>query len=342
MNLPRTIPFVIVLLATLSVPSCDQIVLESAPENTPADLFEIIWSDIDRNYSYFPLKDIDWDSIYDTYKPLVAQTRNDDELFDTLSDLLDTLEDPHVNLYVSRNRYYSYVFSDTYPEYPKNYSPSIVRETYLENEQAVGPYRFSLIRDRNIGYLRISSFGATESQYRMLDQLMPHLRTTDGLIIDVRDNGGGSNSMSRFVAGHFTGQEVPYAVIRWKNGEGHHEFTAWETETFSPATSEPYLKPVILLTNRGCFSSTEDFVLAMGELSQVTTAGDTTGGGSGNPLLRELPNGWTYRFSHWQMATLEYRFFEGTGIIPDRAAWISEEDSLAGRDTILDLAIGLL
>jgi len=53
-----------------------------------------------------------------------------------------------------------------------------------------------------------------------------------------------------------------------------------------------YTDPIALLTNRRTFSAAESFVLAMRTLPQVTIVGDTTGGGSGNPLHRELPNGW--------------------------------------------------
>ncbi len=62
-------------------------------------------------------------------------------------------------------------------------------------------------------------------------------------------------------------------------------------------------KKVVLLTNRRCYSATNDFVNAMHSLNndneeqRIFQVGDQTGGGSGLPFSSELPNGWSVRFS---------------------------------------------
>jgi C-terminal processing protease CtpA/Prc len=94
----------------------------------------------------------------------------------------------------------------------------------------------------------------------------------------------------------------------------------------------------MVLTNRGVYSASEDFVLAM-RATKATIVGDTTGGGSGNPLIKALPNGWIYRIPRWQQVTPEMKSYEGTGITPDIAVWISKPDSLAKKDTILERAM---
>lgn len=77
-------------------------------------------------------------------------------------------------------------------------------------------------------------------------------------------------------------------------------------------------------------------------LPNVTRIGDFTGGGSANPALRTLPNGWQYTVSRW----IEYRpdgtTFEGVGIEPDIRVDISAADAAALRDTIMDTAIAHL
>ena len=71
--------------------------------------------------------------------------------------------------------------------------------------------------------------------------------------------------------------------------------------------------------------------------------GDTTSGGlGGQPITRELPNGWVYRIPTARELTPEKEIFEGVGIPPDIAVWITEQDSLNGKDTILEKAIQIL
>lgn len=340
----RRLPTILggVLIAATAVSGCDKLVLGDQPDNTHEDIFETIWTDIDQNYSYFPIKEVDWDSVYAAFKPRIERTSTQDELFLELSDMLDHLTDSHVNLYISKDRYYSYLFSSSYPEYPDNYYPAIIEDNYLESLQGFFPYRYGFLEGENFGYLQIISFGGSESSNRLIFDIMEYFNSADGLIIDLRDNGGGFDSNSQFIAGLFTDRDIPYAMVRWKNGPGHNDFTGWETKTISPSGQTPYQKPVVLLTNRGCFSSTEDFVLAMRQLPQVTVVGDTTGGGSGNPIHRELPNGWTYRFSRWQIVTLQKTYYEGTGLPPDDTVCITPTDSAAGRDTILERAVDYL
>lgn len=54
---------------------------------------------------------------------------------------------------------------------------------------------------------------------------------------------------------------------------------------------------MVVLTNRGCYSATNEFVSIMKYAPNVTIIGDKTGGGSGLPFTSELPNGWSVRFS---------------------------------------------
>jgi hypothetical protein len=97
-----------------------------------------------------------------------------------------------------------------------------------------------------------------------------------------------------------------------------------------------------VLTNKRCLSSAELFVSAMETLPHVTIIGDTTGGGSGNPVFRELPNGWSMRLSTSYSALSDGFIYEGKGIPPDIPIWISTEDSINGRDVILERAIEFL
>ncbi len=94
-----------------------------------------------------------------------------------------------------------------------------------------------------------------------------------------------------------------------------------------------------VLTNRGTFSAAESFVTAMAVLPDVLTVGDTTGGGAGNPIRRELPNGWTYRIPRAISSTIDGFYYEETGLPPDIPLGDADAALAQGRDLILERAI---
>ncbi|MDX1673022.1 MAG: S41 family peptidase, partial [Balneolaceae bacterium] len=282
------------------------------------------------------LKDVDWNALYDRYRPQVTVGGNDDQLFDALSAMLGELRDGHITLYTG-NRFFNY--EGWYTRFPTNFDPAVIANNYLPNVVEDGLYLYGQVANTGIGYIRIKSFALPTSEYRRFPQLVESLNVAEGLIIDLRNNTGGDNLNARLIAGHFTDTEQQYGFVRYKNGPGHNDFESWTPISYKPSDSFTYPGNVALLTNRRVFSSAEDFVLAMRILPAVTVIGDTTGGGSGNPILRELPNGWSYEFSRWQQVPPDFRQYEGTGLYPDIPVWITSSDSSNGRDTILDRAI---
>lgn len=323
----------ILLLASLG--ACDQSVLGDEPGRGHVELFDQVWEDLDRNYTYFELKGVDWDSVRRVNRPQAASADNGTELFYVMSDMLDNLKDGHVNLYADKNHRYNY--NAWYEAYPANYNPSITRE-YI-HELSLRNLYFGRVEGTSIAYVRISTFSGDTDPGSHLRSLLEANGNLDALIIDIRSNGGGSDRNSRKIAGYFADRSHTYAWTRYKNGHGHGEFAPWQAKTLDPSSEFSYAKPIALLTNRRCFSSCEDFVLAMRIQPEVTVVGDTTGGGAGNPVSRELPNGWTYRFSTWQQVTPEMEQYEGRGLYPDIPVWISKEQEARGEDAVLEQAV---
>jgi len=168
------------------------------------------------------------------------------------------------------------------------------------------------------------------------------LKDCKGIAVDIRSNGGGSDAFGNIVAGRFADQLRTYSYIRWRSGPSHSDFTDYQAATIQPQGPRQFTKRVALLTNRRCFSSAEGTILMMKALPNVTQIGDTTGGGSANPITLTLPNGWSYRVSRWIQYTAQKTVFEGIGLPPNIPIWISPADSVAGRDAILERAIQFL
>jgi C-terminal processing protease CtpA/Prc len=80
----------------------------------------------------------------------------------------------------------------------------------------------------------------------------------------------------------------------------------------------------------------------MKSFPQVISVGDTTGGGFGLPILRVLPNGWTYRISTAIGESVTGNIVDSHGIAPDVPVQTSVEDSIHGIDRILEKGIEII
>lgn len=305
--------------------------------------FEILWREFNARYSFFDVKGVNWDSLYTVYRPQVTAQTADFQLFPILSSLLDHLKDPHVNLSGS---YGSYVYTGWYTDHPANFPGTSTTLRYLSTDLgyvASGYMRFGKI-GTDIGYVYVGPqlYGDGVGWTQGIDAIVDALAGTKGIIIDLRGNTGGNDALGSIVAGRFADQQRTYSYIRWRNGPLHGDFTDFQPLTIQPQGPRQYTKPVAVLTNRRCLSSTEGTVLMFRALPHVTIIGDTTGGASGNPITLTLPNGWSYRVPRWIQYTAEKSVFEGRGIAPDIPVWITPADSAAGKDTILEKALQYL
>lgn len=332
--------FVSALIAAVLC-SCSDLVVEPDPENNPVNNFEIFWKEFDRYYSFFIYKNIDWTEQYHRYRPQITEQTSDSELFSVLSDMAGILRDGHVSILTP---YGNYSYSGWRDNYPENYDRDIILSGYLRYGYTTREYGYIVygkLTD-SLGYLHVMSFSGTEKWYSIIDGIMEEMKDYRGLVLDVRNNGGGSTNLSTHLASRFADKERVYAYYQWRNGPDHDDFSGLEELVIEPSENWRYTQPVALLTNRTCFSSAEDFILSMRVFPHVTVIGDFTGGGSGNPIMRELPNGWVYRLSRWIERTEEKEMYEGIGLHPDILVTISEDDSAAGRDTILETAVQIL
>lgn len=308
--------------------------------NSPDINFETLWKEFDARYSFFEIKHINWDSLYTVYRPQVSNLTGDSRLFQVMSSMLDHLKDGHVSLVTPVG---SYFYVEWYSRYPTNFLGTTVVGRYLNTDfgtTAGGYMRFGRIGS-DLGYLYIGPnlSGDQATWTRAIDAIIDSLKDTRGIVVDLRSNGGGNDGLGMIVASRFADEMGIYSYVRYRNGPKHSDFTDYQARTIEPQGARQYTRRVALLTNRRCFSSAEGTILMFRALEHVTVIGDTSGGGSANPISLQLPNGWTYRVSRWIQYTAQKKVFEGTGLPPDIPLWIGAADSVEGRDTILERAI---
>ncbi|MPR36142.1 S41 family peptidase [Salmonirosea aquatica] len=335
--------FCLVLLLVGTI-ACNDLTLGPEPANTPEANYEMLWQEFDRMYGQFEAKNLDWSAIYKKYRPQVKPGTTDDELFKIMTQTLGELNDGHIWLLTPGPTYRRY---DSGPVYTgDDFSAAITQKYVQEPKELTTAEGLNVLYGKlpgNVGYLYFVDLGQNPGFYeRAMDEVLGTLADTKGLIVDVRNLGGGLDRSSQYVAGRFASDRKLFMTTRFRNGPQHSDFTSpieWYVE---PTGKKQYPKPVVLLTNRLTQSAGETFALAMNQLPTVTQLGDTTYGIFSDNPKRELPNGWIYSVSTGDFRAADGKSYEGIGVSPRVRVLNTKEDLAAGRDKVLEAALGRL
>ncbi len=314
--------------------------------SSPIANYRALWEVLDKGYCYFDEKlpqDSSWQDMYNKYLPLVANDMGQDSLFNVMAMLLSELKDGHVNLVapfdISR-------YSRWYSDYPSQLDASVRRRYLGEAYRIAGGIHYAPISYQDhakdsIGYIVYTSFTSSLSEAGV-SSAFARLAKCKALIIDIRGNGGGYVSYSSFLASHFTDKRVLTGYMRHKTGPGHRDFSAPAPVYLDTLKAGiKWLRPVVVLTNRGVYSAANDFTMNMKNLPLVTIMGDQTGGGGGVPRSSELPNGWAVRYSASVVTDANDQQVE-FGILPHYKVELKSADVAQGKDTLIEEAIAYL
>ena len=317
------------LVSLVLLASC---VDEVEHDNTPTGNFEALWEIMDEHYCFFSYKQIDWQAVYNKYKVRVSDKMSENQLFEVCCDMLSELRDGHVNLSYSMDygRYWAWQEG-----YPKNFSDTLERR-YLGTDYKIASSLRYRVLDDNIGYIRYDSFQKAIGEGN-LDDVLVYLALCRGLIIDIRNNGGGDLTTAEMLAGRFVHEKTLVGYMQHKTGTGHNDFSDLEPQYLEPSSNFRWHKPVCVLTNRSVYSAANSFTVMMRALPNVTIVGDHTGGGSGMPMSNSLPNGWSVRYSACPMYDKDKQQAE-FGISPDVHVALSDESTAKGIDDIIEAA----
>lgn len=312
--------------------ACEQILLPQA-ERSNLSIFNALAMDIGERYSYFQEKNINWDSLVNVKRKGIDNEMSEQIFFDSLAAILFTLRDGHVNLIsdfdISRNW-------DWASNYPPNFDQNVLERNYLGNDfRIIGPMRCQWLNKQL--YIYYASF-ATELSIAHLNAMIDLAEQSEGLIIDIRNNGGGSLNKASWLASCFTETPRVYARNRIKNGSGPDDFSPWQDAMIPLPKGRVIKKKLAVLTNRSTYSAANAFAQMAKVLPGAQLFGDSTGGGAGIPVYAELANGWTYRFSATQSVSPEGIHLE-FGVNPDVIQGMSPADAALGIDPIIERAL---
>jgi len=224
----------------------------------------------------------------------------------------------------------------------------IHREPWLMEEEVFQgkPICFEELPD-NIGYLRIHNFVDKEDFRPSFESVFSRILDTDGLIIDVRDNFGGSTQITSYVLQHFTNS--PFKLANWKSPMNIAAHRAWgqsqqwhevEGEIVEPFDDQAvYTKPVNVIADESSFSGAEDFCVGFLTMKRGKLVGRRTAGSSGSPLMFDLPGGGLALVCAKKDVFPDGTEYIGFGIVPDIKVEASIKDIIENKDAALDMAI---
>ena len=200
----------------------------------------------------------------------------------------------------------------------------------------------------NIAWVRLRSFG-DDSAASAFEAAFEEISRADGLVLDVRENGGGNSDVGYRILSTLT--DKPFLSTAWSTRSYRPSFRAWgqpearyrsEPDARPPSGVRLYRKPVVVLTSPRTYSAAEDFTVAFDVMDRGRIIGEPTGGSTGQPLLFPLPGGGTGRVCTKRDVYPDGREFVGVGVQPDLRVAQTLADLGAGRDTVLETAAALL
>jgi peptidase S41-like protein/tricorn protease-like protein len=328
------------VFTTVLVAACGGATEPASPGTTSGAMFEAFWSNYDRTYPYFTFKKIDWNAIHDRYARAASDASTDSAFVEVLRLATADLRDVHIRFHKASGPMIPSYTPTSVANWDKNLWASYM--TRLGWQQQVSNWGYARVGD--VGYVAIGAWNRAQVVTSDFDAVLDKLRDTKAIVFDVRMNGGGDDALAFEVAGRFTTSTVVFGTVAFRNGASHDAFDAPIVRSISTRGSWQYTKPVYLLVGRGCFSSNESFIAAMGMIPTVTVVGDTTGGGTGNPTDVEIQRngvgvGWFYSLPRWIERLSDGSVIEWNGIPPRVVVPFDASLVASGVDPVLDWAL---
>jgi hypothetical protein len=188
----------------------------------------------------------------------------------------------------------------------------------------------------NVGYLKFDAFADPNGPAgEIAAAAMNFLAGTDALIIDLRENHGGSPAMVAFICSYFfDGRPVHLNDLYWRPSNTTQQ---WWTLAYVPG--KRYLdKEIYLLTSSGTFSAGEEFTNDLKTQKRAIVVGETTGGGANPGGMERLGEHFgAFVPSGRAINPITNSNWEGTGVSPDLPVPAAQAFNTAYREALKKL-----
>lgn len=227
----------------------------------------------------------------------------------------------------------------SYPTYPRNVTQ---------------PFSYEFLEEGAIGYVQWRSFESPNLNIANWEHFLASMAGRPGMIIDLRGNGGGLETLYYTMASYLFSKEKP-APVKWSD---RYEFNGLtnkfelargsSNKIYSPREELAFSGKVIILVDSGTASSAEFFskYLQVQGRARVIAESSTDGaGGSMRQVLLPEKIVFTYTGGQIYKEGTKVPIIEGIGVKADLRIPISLENEaakFAGHDVVLEAAVKLL
>lgn len=311
--------------------------------------FKSFWETFSRNYGFFEQRGIDWEEIYRVYLPKIKSLNSSQDFGKLLKEIVDKFNDGHIRLDIPELIQQPPKTKREKRTYSKDQILDSISNKYLVTpfNYNNGVIRWGIIKNRNIGYIGIrdmngfsnyitdsientitfdSVYKVKEKSYQpleqfkneilgvefIMDKVLKDLNETSSIIIDLRFNGGGYETVSLKLLSYFIKDEKHIFSVKTKTSNGFTPVQKYYIKPFKKSE-----KKIYLLTSPFSSSSTEIFVLGSLSFNNFERLGSKTNGIFSELLWKQLPNGWEYSLSNEVYMDTKDKTYEGDGIDVD-------------------------
>jgi len=149
-----------------------------------------------------------------------------------------------------------------------------------------------------------------EQARKIMDRAIMALKDVNGIILDIRLNGGGYDAVALEILNHFASKKtLAFSKQTWLGTKFSEPVPIY----LSPS-KKIFSGPVALLTSHSTASAAEIMAMASMGLKNFIRIGSSTEGIFSDMLEKKLPNGWSFSLSNEVYMNSSDENFENTGI----------------------------
>jgi hypothetical protein len=269
----------------------------------------------------------------DTLRARLARGAYDDEISGPVFAL--TLERELRSVYDDKHMRFDYSFRPLPPMPPPDSEPPRSPQDAARDRERMerGNCSFRTVErlDGNVGYLRFDGFADPEFCERTVAAAMTFLAGTRALVIDLRQNGGGSPEMVTLIASYLFDARTHVNDLWTRSTGATKEF--WTRDTLA-GPRYGGTKPVYVLTSARTISAAEELTYDLQSLKRATIVGETTAGGA-HPVSAHRIDGHFFIGVPFARAVnpITHTNWEGSGVVPD--VKVPATDALAKAQALL-------
>lgn len=188
----------------------------------------------------------------------------------------------------------------------------------------------SKLLDSNVGYFRFNGFFDPVRLMPEFRKAVQRFQSAEGLIVDIRGNGGGMIGMTMGMASPLAEEPAPLGVMKMKDAE-------LKLALFK--NPNPYRKKIAILVDEASASASEIYSGGLQDLKIARIFGRRTAGLSLPSNVEKLPNGDGFQYAFANYTSAAGRVLEGEGVVPDEVIGLTVENLTEQHDPTLKAAI---